>query len=495
MANPLARAWDYLRGNDLSAAVAARPAGETKFSPSDPSQNWQYVNHLVYTANTQPYEGSGTGDANSAVFACLLAYAKAAIEPPLRTYRVQADRSRDEMPAANPLQELLDDPNPSLDMLEIRWWLAYARHCDGNAYLVKARSGNERTGEVVELWPVSPSRIGPWTERDSPNFIDYYRYQRADGDYEKIPVENVIHFKLGVDDRDHRKGLSPLKRLVREVASDAEATRFADTLLTNFGVPGLVLSLPDTAQPPPEQIELMKQRTKNAFWGQNRGNVAVVTGGATMQQFGFSPEQLNLKVLHDFPETRIAAVMGVPASLAGLGVGLEQTSNFASARQMKENFTENTLVPLWTMDEAKWNKGLKREFTDDKSIVIAHDLTEVRALQEDMDAKYKRLTEAVKAKWLLPDEARAEVGFPPLPNGAGAEFAPEPTPAPPGQPAADDTANEASRGIAEAKGPQWNDWMQMLVDEGSVLFEEDLRKLQNEQKRKLQRALINGTAR
>jgi HK97 family phage portal protein len=227
---------------------------------------------------------------------------------------------------------LLDDPNPDLDMLEIRWWLNYARHIDGNAYLVKARNGNEITGEVAQLWPVSPSRMKPWTERDSPNFIDYYRYQRADGDYEKIPVENVIHFKLGVDDRDHRMGLSPLKRLIREIASDAEATLYASALLMNYGTPGLVISPPESVEMTEESILKVKERTKAAFYGANRGGVAVLTGGATMSQFGFSPEQLNLKALHDFPETRIAAVLGVPASMAGLGVGLEQTSNFASAR-------------------------------------------------------------------------------------------------------------------------------------------------------------------
>lgn len=494
MANPLARAWDYLRGNDL--AVAARPAGETKFLPSDPSVNWQYVNHLVYTANTSAFEGSGTGDANSAVFACLMVLCYASIEPPLRTFRERKGK-RDELPD-NPLQDLLDDPNPDLDMLEVRWWLNYARHIDGNAYLVKVREGNG--GQPSQLWPVSPSRMTPWTERDSPNFIDYYRYQRADGDYEKIPKEDVIHFKLGVDERDHRKGLAPLKRLVREIASDAEATRFADALLTNFGTPGLVISPPEAVEMTPESIELMKQRTKNAFYGANRGNVAVLTGGATMQQFGFSPEQMNLKTLHDFPETRIAAVMGVPASMAGLGVGLEQTSNFASARQMSENFTETKLKPLWRMDEAKWNKQLRRDFTDDKTIVIAHDLTEVAALQEDMDAKYKRLTEAVKAKWIFPDEARSEVGLPPMPDGKGAEFAEPPAPQlPPGAaPAADGEAppnGSAARTAPEAKASQWQDWMQILVDEGAILFEEDLQRLQNDQKRRLQRALVNGTTR
>jgi hypothetical protein len=166
---------------------------------------------------------------------------------------------------------------------------------------------------------------------------------------------------------------------------------------------------------------------------------------------------------------------------------------------MSENFTETKLKPLWRMDEAKWNKQLRPDFTDDKTIVIAHDLTEVAALQEDMDAKYKRLTEAVKAKWVLPDEARSEVGLPPLPDGKGAEFAPEPVPVPPGQqpPAADgeeDVPPEKRRG-AEAKAINWPDVMQILVDEGSILFEQDLQRLQNDQKRRLQRALVNGTTR
>ena len=116
-----------------------------------------------------------------------------------------------------------------------------------------------------------------------------------------------------------------------------------------------------------------------------------------MRQFGFSPEQLNLEALHNVPETRIAAVMGVPPAVAGLGVGLAQTSNFASLKQVRENFTEVTLIPTWRMDAAKLNKQLDPDFTDDRTVTIAHDLTNVRALQEDEDAKYKRLDEGVRS--------------------------------------------------------------------------------------------------
>jgi hypothetical protein len=104
-------------------------------------------------------------------------------------------------------------------------------------------------------------------------------------------------------------------------------------------------------------------------------------------------------------------VMGVPPAVAGLGVGLAQTSNFASLKQVRENFTEVTLIPTWRMDAAKLNKQLKTDFTDDRTVSISHDLTNVRALQEDEDAKYKRLDEGVRSFWIRPSEARVRVGI------------------------------------------------------------------------------------
>jgi hypothetical protein len=47
---------------------------------------------------------------------------------------------------------------------------------------------------------------------------------------------------------------------------------------------------------------------------------------------------------------------------------------------------------------------------------VAFDLSEVRALQEDVNEQYKRLDLAVAGGWVKPNEARQEVGFEPLPE-------------------------------------------------------------------------------
>src|SRR6185503_14937524 len=117
---------------------------------------------------------------------------------------------------------------------------------------------------------------------------------------------------------------SPLKHLLREIASDEEAVRFTNGLLANNAVPGLVVTIP------PEQsrgftkeraIEL-KNDIEAAFSGANRGRVGVMTYGGKLEQFGFTPEQLNMDVLHLVPEERISGVLRVPPIIAGLGAGI-----------------------------------------------------------------------------------------------------------------------------------------------------------------------------
>ena len=264
---------------------------------------------------------------------------------------------------------------------------------------------------MTELWPISPRLIRPVTEDGSRNFIDYYEYTWAAGKKEKVPTENIVHFRLGIDDRDQRLGLAPIARLIREIASDDEATLFQDALLHNYGIPGLVVQVPSETPIPEDAAIALKERMSNAFGNGNRGNVGILTGGADMKQLGFSPEQLNLEVLHNVPETRIASVMGLPPAMAGLGVGLAQTSNFASMRQVRENFTEMKQIPTWRMDAAKLNKQLKPDFTPERTIFIEHDLSKVRALQEDMDAQYRRLDLGVRSYWIRPSEARVAVGL------------------------------------------------------------------------------------
>jgi len=498
VANPLTRAWSYI--------TSPHPSVQKKFYPADPAQNWEQINSLVYTFRRDGDAYGRSGDGNSGVFACLMALSLGSIEAPLTVFRKDADGKK-EPDRNNPLQAFLDDPNPTLptsqgvfDPLELEFWKTWAKHCNGNAYFLKVRAGSSTTGNVVQLWPVSPTLIRPWTEKGSSQFIDYYRYEVKPGVYEQVPVENVIHFRLGVDDRDPRLGLSPLARLVREISSDAEAMRFQDQLLGNYGIPGLVVEVPADTDMTNEQAEQLKEGVGQAFNTENRGKVGVLRGGAQMKQFGLPPAQLDLTALHNIPEARICAVMGVHPAVAMLSVGLAQTANYASLRAVYEAFTERKLVPNWRMDQAKWQKWLTPDFTSDPNISIEYDLSDVRALQEDQDALYARLDNAVKTGWLLPDEARSEAGFPPMADGLGMQPIAKPA-APPSEQIGSEQTGRTSQTpktpVSATQGGKafpldtWTEDLQSVIEDAVPMFTEQLERYQNGVKRRVKRSLIS----
>jgi hypothetical protein len=181
-----------------------------------------------------------------------------------------------------------------------------------------------------------------------------------------------------------RLGLSPLKRLVLEVSSDQEATRFSDALLGNYGVPGLVVTTPADSGYDAAKAMALKESIASAFGNKNRGNVGVLTNGATMEQFGFDPQQMNLESVHRLPEERISAVLRVPAIIAGLGAGLVARDLRQLPRGAGDvhRAVHSAAVPLRS---AVINQQLRPDFTSDRRIYAAFDTTDVRALQEDED--------------------------------------------------------------------------------------------------------------
>lgn len=382
-------------------------------------------------ASEMIYRAWHNEDLNSAVFACLSAICTAYPEAPVKVYLEGEPGQRDEQPE-HPLKQLLDNPNPYLTREQVLHYTQWCKHTNGNAYWRKIRSGGPGSN-VVALWPISPMRIQPVTTKEDALagiFISYYAYTfDPTQDPELIPPEDLVHFRLGIDDKDHRVGQSPLARLVREVAGDDEAHKWQESMLANGGTVGMLIQVPIDANITMDQAEEMKARFEERFSGQNRGRTGVLMGGASAAPYGFSPEQMDMKALHRIPEERIAAVLRVPAIIAGLGAGLDR-STYANFREAREMFAEMTLVPLYSFDAATINMQLKPEFTSDRRVYVAFDITDLRAFQEDEDAKYRRLDMGVKTGWIRKNEARTDVGLPPdmddnapLPGQFGGLFA------------------------------------------------------------------------
>jgi HK97 family phage portal protein len=371
-----------------------------------------------WTPSTTTLSAADAGD-NSAVVACLTVLASSVIEPPLAVYRPGPAGGADRVPAPLPaLTALLARPNPAFPLATMLAFATISTRTDGNGYWRKVRSGDPVRGNVVELWPVSPDRIEPYTRPGSGDLITAYRHTDEHGHATDLDPANVVHFRYGLDPADHRLGYAPLRALYSEVSADQQATRYAARLLANLAINGLTLSFDKEAAPIDQATaDELKSRIAAAYGGNNVGATAVLSPGATLTAMGFSPEQMDMKTLHRVPEERISAVLGVPAIVAGLGAGLDR-STFANFEEAREAFTELTLVPLWASIAATLTMSLAPDFTSEKAVYLDFDTSRVRALQEDQDALATRLVSLVAAGILTTDEARAVLNRGPKPAEA-----------------------------------------------------------------------------
>jgi len=437
-------------------------------------------------------------DSNSAVFACLSAISTAYSEAPPKVYLETQPGEREEQPA-HPLKQLLDFPNPHVSREHLWAYIQHCKHVSGNAYLRKIRS-SPRGGNVLELWPVSPTRIQPVTTKEDAAkgvFISYYAYTFDPMQPpEQVPIEDIVHFRLGLDDKDNRIGASPLARLVREVAGDEEAHKWQESMLANGGTVGMLIQVPEDSSITVDQAEDMKMRFEDRFGAANRGRTGVLMGGASATPYGFSPEQMDMKALHRIPEERIAAVMRVPAIIAGLGAGLDR-STYANFREAREMFAEMTLMPLYSFDAATLNMQLTPEFSSDRRLKIAFDVTDLRAFQEDETDKYKRLDLAVKTGWIRPNEARADVGLEPdMDDEAFASARTAVTQLQPGEDADEQEALPEPRRKARRQPPsrqqleQMPEILQALVDLAEPATTKQLDGYLDGQRKRVKRALV-----
>jgi HK97 family phage portal protein len=348
---------------------------------------------------------------NSLVRACLRRLATDVAQVPQRVYRILPGDKRDPVDG-HPLIALLERPNPYMSGAQIRWFTQFCMQAHGNAYWRKIRAGNATTGNVIELWPVSPDCMAPVTYKNSGDFISAYRHWVGGGRYEDIPVANVIHFRDGIDPLDHRLGLSKLRDVVRAVATDEVATRFTYNLLNNGAVPGTLFMLDKDVNYTKEQASTIKAEMEERFGGDNQGRLGFLQGGIKAERMGFSPSDLDLAPLSGLPESRICAIFGVPPQVVGAKIGLEHAT-YSNYDQADESYTEKALLPALNADDETITMLLLPDFSAAPDEVVASDTSGLRALQDDDDAKSARIVAQWDAGIITLNQALTALGYDP----------------------------------------------------------------------------------
>lgn len=379
----------------------------------------------------------GDGRSNSAVEACVRWIGRTFPEAPVQILQQKADGTETPI-VEHPLVELLSTPTPFYSG-ELLWRATLADWASsGNAYWIKIRN---RSRGLAQLWWAPQWTMAPMWPLDDPSvYISHYEYS-VNGEKQRLAIEDVVHFRDGMDPQNTRKGLSPIAALAREIFSDDEAAAMTAALLKNLGIPGVIIAPEsDDVDISKDDAETIKADFKQRFGGDNRGEPMVMPARTKVQVLSWSPEQMNLRELRRIPEERVCAVLGIPPIVVGLGAGLDR-STFANMAEAREAAYESYILPNQRLFGADLKAQLLGEYGDTKGLRVGFDTRNVRVLQEDETKKWTRVDMAVRGGWMTVARAKESIGEKPedgdnvyLRSSALTEVgpdAPEPAPIPP----------------------------------------------------------------
>ena len=343
---------------------------------------------------------------NSAVTACVHWFMRSFPEAPICVYANYDEMTEKVKP--HPATDLLARPNQYYSGSLLMMSVIADYLVNGNAYIMKVRN---LQNQVIQLWYTPAALIKPAYKKEDPTtFISHYEYRPVGAKIDVEP-EDVIHLRWGLDPQNNREGLSPLKAVLREIFTDDEAANYSASLLKNMGVAGLFIVPRDgSVNLSREAAEVMKDKFKERFTGDRRGEPFVSNMPLDIQNISFSPSEMNLRDVRTIPEERVCAALGVPAIVAGLGAGLSR-STFSNMSEAREMAYENGIIPVQRLIATDLTTQLMPEFETATNFMFGFENDKIRILQEDRTSEANRASTLYQGGVITRAEARLLTGF------------------------------------------------------------------------------------
>lgn len=383
--SPLTRFINRSPGNFASVGIPAWTDGR----PQSPDLRY----------HTFAKEGYGK---SAIVYACIEELATSAAEP-----RMQ-QRNGNTWNTEGAVVDLLRLPNPFMDGFAL--WATVIMHLSiaGNAYALMIRSDS---GRVLELWLLRPDRVS--IVPDSQRYIRGYEYDLGDGAV-LLPEQDVIHWKKR-NPLDDFYGMPPLLAASGATDLDNYMRDFVSAFFRNAGVPSGMLNVEGDLAPA-ARAEIAARFKADYGGPRNWHNLMIIES----HKASFTPMTATLGTsglvvpeLRDLTDSEICSVFGVPQSLVGTRISY-QNGGYANKRAEEQHFWTGTLAPLYKELAGPLNLKLLPNFP--RIAEVRFDLSDVRALQEDLDKVHERARLALVSGGITVEEFREVIGMGPLPR-------------------------------------------------------------------------------
>jgi HK97 family phage portal protein len=273
-----------------------------------------------------------------------------------------------------PLQAILDNPNPWWSQQHLKELIVTELFLAGNSLVSKIRVNVDGEDVPVELFTVRPQNIRPVPIKGG--FIKEYEVGGADGKEYTILPEDVVHIQFP-DPACPYWGLSPLQSAAKSIDTDVDAAGWQKTSLQNMLVPPGAFLIRGHINK--EQHKLAKKILLEEYQGKLNAGKPLILGGQGTNEvewkpMGMTPAEVSFIETRKLSREEICAIIGVPPPI----VGLLERATYQNIRTAREIWWEDTLLPTVNVVDSAFNRALAPEYGDD--LRVRSDTSKVDAL-------------------------------------------------------------------------------------------------------------------
>ncbi len=310
-------------------------------------------------------------------------------------------------------------PNDAYDGSTL-WQATTLSHCcRGNGFWL---TRTDRMGYPIGFWWAYNSQIRVLSNKDNADgrkLITHYEYTPVGGVPEPKDIDQVVHFRWGIDPLNPGYGLSPWLGQMREICTDNESATHMAALLRNGACPGIVL-IPevktDEDGPNPSQRRKLTEIWKN-FTRDNKGEPLMAPFPMKLERAGLSPEEMVLDKVRSIPAGRICGAIGIDPMVVAVDTQRQTFSNF---EQGLKAALQNGLLPIaWLFSDQLSHQILPLFDIDPTQYRLGWNTDRLVGLQEDVDLVHKRWRENFRFGLVDRYTAKERIGEQPKPEDEG----------------------------------------------------------------------------
>lgn len=325
----------------------------------------------------------------------------------------------------HPALRALTMPNADNTFADLLAFILLNEDIYGQVYLEIVRSS---TRAVVGVRPLDRNTVQEMPKSGAYSFgiagryliSDIAYYNVNEGRMRQLEPQDVINIRRS-DIRSPLAALSAVNVALDSIGMGKSLTKYANAYLEAGGPSGLIKIKNRTlTQEQAQQLQEKWWQRYNLLSGKQSGRVAVFDEDGDYQQIGSHLKDLDNESLRMGEQAAICTALGVPGQLAQAYYAIRWGNQRAGQEVALRQLWDLTLSPLLARYRQIFDKAFLSQFEPEKAgltMRVFWDVSNVKALQEDINAKSDRARKNYAGDVTTLNETRADMGLKPVPDG------------------------------------------------------------------------------